>query len=149
MLVHRLRRWPNIDPTMDECLVLDGECQKKTLRLGNAGPTQDQRFIGPTRSQRWASFREECPAWRWTRERNTGAFHEECLLACLIKPFQQHVHSRTEWRAFISRSGSINIPSSPTTKTGCLLCEGCQGRRGGRCAAEQYTSFSAVFYNFA
>ena len=25
MLGHRLRRWPNIEPTMGECLVFDGQ----------------------------------------------------------------------------------------------------------------------------
>ena len=29
MLVHRLRRWPNIDPTLGECLVFAGRLRKK------------------------------------------------------------------------------------------------------------------------
>ena len=67
MLVHRLRRWPNIEPTMGQCIVFAGLNEPSTPVCftygGSERPMQYQRpGKHDTLEQCWASLADGGPA---------------------------------------------------------------------------------------
>ena len=67
MLVHRLRRWPNIEPTMGQCIVFAGFNEPSTpVYFTYGGSERPMQYQHPgkhdTLKQCWASLADDGPA---------------------------------------------------------------------------------------
>ena len=56
MFVHRLRRWPNIKPTLTQCLVLAGACTTKPAAQQTRGVKPVLMLMLGQRLRWWASI---------------------------------------------------------------------------------------------